>query len=47
MPLLIPGNQPPPSWWMLLTANQRQTIIARLRKLGVDATRVDTTKWPS
>jgi hypothetical protein len=47
MPILVGnGPLPPPSWWMLLTENQRSIVIARLRKLGVAATNVDTTTWP-
>lgn len=41
-----PPLLPPPPWWMQLTENQRLTVIARLRKLGVEATHVDTTVWP-
>lgn len=37
---------PPPSWWALLTEDQRNRVLGRLRKLGPEVTHVDTTDWP-
>lgn len=41
IPLADHAKPEPPSWWMLLTANQRHTVLARLNKMGLDV-----SAWP-